>query len=223
MNPNVQRALFRFFRNCQSPVVAAVLLFLGGCGDMGYTPAPVLLPAHISRIAVRPFVNKTPFFGLEEKLRLRVEEEFIRDGRLPYVNVESEADGVVAGEIVRYIKEAISFDSNQVAEEFKLWVVINLRFIDRVNNVLLWEEPRMEQEYRYFVETKPGGITEEEAREILWDLFARDIVKRTIEGFGSVSGASERKISDAPSQPVQESPAPPVPSPAIRTAPPSPY
>lgn len=53
----------------------------------------------------------------------------------------------------------------------------------------------MEQSYRYFVETQPGGMTEDAAREQLWDLFARDIVKRTIEGFGSVSGASERKVS----------------------------
>ncbi|HRY30770.1 MAG TPA: LptE family protein, partial [Elusimicrobiota bacterium] len=174
----------------------AGLSLLIGCGEAGmYTPAPMLLPPHIRKIAVRPVANKTQFFGLEEKLRLRLEEEFIRDGRLPYVNNETEADGVVVGEIVRYIKEPISYDANHVVEEYKLWVIMNLQFIDRVNNVILWQEPRMDQEYRYFVETKPGGVTEDEARELLWELFSRDIVKRTIEGFGSVSGASQRKVS----------------------------
>lgn len=199
------------------------LAVLSGCGagESGvYQPKTLLLPPHIRFIAVRPFVNKTQFFGLEDKLLLRVSEEFIRDGRLPFVNDEGQADGVVAGEIVRYMKDPISFDENNVAAEYKLWVIINLRFIDRVNKQVLWEEPRMEQSYRYFVETKPGGITEEQARELLWDLFARDIVKRCIEGFGSVTGASERKVPDsAPTKPQQETPKDPAPF----EVPPSPY
>lgn len=199
-------------------------LFLGGCGEgSGYGgTTPMLLPPHIRKMAVRPFANKTQIFGLEDKLRLRVEEEFIRDGRLPYVNVEPDADGVVIGEIANYIKEPISYDANHVAQEYKLWVIMNLSFLDRVNNVILWTEPRLENEYRYFVETQPGGVTEEEARERLWDLFARDIVKRTIQGFGSVSGASERKVTDRPLAPPAESTATPK-APQERTAPPSPY
>src|SRR5688500_4179568 len=97
---------------------------LAACGETteGYKPSSVLLPVHIRRIAVRPIVNKTQYFGLEEKLRLRLEEEFIRDGRLPYVNKEEDADGVVVAEIVRYIREPISYDDNHVVQEYKLWV-----------------------------------------------------------------------------------------------------
>jgi hypothetical protein len=95
---------------------------------------------------------------------------------------------------------------------------MNVRFIDRKNAVTLWEEPRVEQEYRYFVETAPGGRTEEEARDALWDLFARDIVKRTIEGFGSVTGASARKV------PTETLPPKDATTPARpRVAPPAPY
>lgn len=211
-------------------------LLLAGCGETeGYKPSTMLLPSHIRRMAVRPIVNKTQYFGLEEKLRLRIEEEFIRDGRIPYVNNETEADGVVTSEIVRYIREPISYDDNHVVQEYKLWVILNLRFIDLAANTVLWEEPRMEQEYRYFVETQPGGVTEDEARELLWELFARDIVKRTIEGFGSVSGASEREVRENPipttdpAVPAVDTPAsggakqaPPANTPE-RTAPPSPY
>jgi hypothetical protein len=197
---------------------------LSGCGEGGaYKTNSIILPPHIGKIAVRPVVNRTQFFGLEEKLRLRVEEEFIRDGRIPYVNSEPQADGVVATEIVHYIKEPVTYDANHVEEEIRLWVVVDLKFIDRVNNVILWEEPRLDHEYRYFVETKPGGLTENEAREILWDLFARDIVKRTIEGFGSVSGASERKVPNKP-MPAVEGDVPPKPAVPHRVAPPpSPY
>ncbi|HOW27264.1 MAG TPA: LptE family protein [Elusimicrobiota bacterium] len=181
-----------------------VMTLLSGCGEDGYRPSAVILPNHIRNITLRPFTNRTQFFGLEEKLWLAVSREFIRDGRLPYVNDEKEADGIVIGEITRYIKEPISYDVNHVAEEYKIWILITLKFYDRANNVALWEEPNMEQIYRYFVETKPGGMTEEEAREIVWDLFARDIVKRTIDGFGTVMGASERRISSEKPKPAKK-------------------
>lgn len=193
---------------------------LAGCSEVtGYNaPLAVTLPPSIQKIGVRPFQNRTQFFGLEDKLRLRVEEEFIRDGRLPFVNQESQADGVVEGEIVNYIRQVATYDANNQPEEYRLWVIMNVRFIDRKNAVTLWEEPRVEQEYRYFVETAPGGRTEEEARDALWDLFARDIVKRTIEGFGSVTGASARKV------PTETLPAKDTSTPVRpRVAPPAPY
>ena len=197
-------------------VLCFLVPILSGCGEgSAYRPSAIILPTHIQKIAVRPFVNRTQFFGLEDKLRLRVEEEFIRDGRLPYVNTELQADGILEGQIVNYIKEPISYDSNHVEEELKLWVVMNIRFIDRGENKVVWEESRLEHEYRYFVETQPGGTTEDEARNRLWDLFARDIVRRTIDGFGSVSGASEKKISKEPLPPSKKAPP--------RVPPPSPY
>ncbi|MGQ0645362.1 MAG: LPS assembly lipoprotein LptE [Elusimicrobiota bacterium] len=206
--------IFRLIRRSVLWRLAPAAALLAGCGESVYAPKPSLLPAHIRSATLRPFVNKTQYFGLEDKLLLRVSDEFLRDGRLIIVNNESEADGVLAGEIVRYIREPIAFDSTGAEEEIKLWVIIDLKFIDRVNRILLWEEPRLSHEYRYFVETRPGGETEEEARQRLWDLFARDIVRRTVEGFGSVSGASERKISNqpppkpAPARPVQPPPSP---------------
>jgi hypothetical protein len=194
-----------------------------GCGEgVPYAGPAVILPSHIRKIAIRPIVNKTQFYGLEEKLKLRLEEEFIRDGRLPYVSNEAEADGYVVGEIINYIKEPISFDSNHVVEEYKLWILMDIKFVDRTTNAMLWEEPRLGEEYRYFVETKPGGATEDQAREYLWDLFSRDIVKRTVDGFGSVSGASDRKAPDKTLPDAQPDNAPAA-RPRPRTPPPSPY
>ncbi len=206
---------------------AALACLLSACSEVsGYRgPSTITIPPNVQKIGVRPFRNRTQFFGLEDKLRLRVEEEFIRDGRLPFVNREAEADGVVDGEIVNYIRQVVTYDANNQPQEFRLWVIMNVRFIQRADNVLLWEEPRLEQEYRYFVETSPGGRTEEEAREVIWDFFARDIVKRTIEGFGSVSSASEKKVptetlpSNDATPTIKPQTAPPTP----QVAPPLPY
>lgn len=209
----------------RASAVLAAALVLAGCGGPGeyYAgPAPSVLPAHIKKIAVRPVVRRidTPghnIVGWEDQLRLRIQDEFIRDGRFGLVNDEADADGVIYSEITRLLFQPLAYDANNVVQEVKLWVVIDIGFLDRRANKVLWEEPRLEQEYLYFVSPQPGGLTDEEARDQLWDRFARDIVKRTVEGFGSVTGASERKISDpAPAKPA-------APDGPPREAPPSPY
>lgn len=171
----------------------AAVLF-AGC-SAPYTPAPQIMPQHIKKIFVRPFVNSTTQYGLEEKLTLAVIDEFVKDGRFAVVNNEADADGVLAGTISRYILQPLTYDANMVVEQYKLWVLVDVSFVDRVQNVTLWSEPNMEGMQIYYDATRPGGRTEEEVRETIWDNLSRDIVKRTIEGFGSVSGASEKKVS----------------------------
>ena len=169
------------------------ILCLFGCASP-YKPAPQILPTYIKKIAVRPFVNNTPQYGLEDKLTLKLIDEFVRDGRLVLVNNENEADGVVIGEIKRYILQPLTYDANMVANQYKLWVIFNIYFVDKKNNVTLWEEPNLEGIQIFYDPSQVGGKTENEVREIIWENISRDIVKMTIEGFGSVSGASDKKV-----------------------------
>lgn len=181
--------------------------------DIAYRPAPQILPANIKRIALRLVVNKTQQFGLEDKLTLRIRDEFLRDGRYPIVP-EDNADGVVAVTITRYVLVPIQYDTNLIPKAYKLRILIDLQFIDRSTNTMLFEEPNMEGIETYSAPTFPGGLTEEQAREAIWDTLSRDIVTRVVEGFGSVTGTSQRRISgDAPSTPppvVPNAPLPPV-------------
>ncbi|MFH1259356.1 MAG: LptE family protein [Elusimicrobiota bacterium] len=181
------------FKSVKRVIVVVLGLAFAGCGE--YTPQPQFLPQHVRAISVKNFTNRTVNFGLEEKLSLTIINQFIQDGRVQVAN-EGNADGMLSGEINRYILEPLSYDANHVVEEYKLWVLVNVTFTDLSNNQALWTEQNMEAETRFFVVSKPGVIvqTEQEARETVWDYLARDIVKRTIEGFGSVTGASERKV-----------------------------
>lgn len=160
---------------------------------------PKLLPQNIKKIAVPTFVNNTVQYGLEEKLTLQVRQEFLRNGRLELVD-DKTADGKLVGEIGRYILEPLTYDINHVVEEYKLWILINLKFYEKDAGTgtwkesPLWEEKNLEGMYRFFAATKPGGSTEEDARNIIWDRLARDIVIRTVKGFGTVSGTSEQKV-----------------------------
>lgn len=200
-----------------------LVVALVGCAGMDEfrEPANVILPTNMQKIGLRTFKNRTQFFGLEDRFRLYLEQELIRDGRMAFEGVEEKADGLLEGEIVNYIKQVVTYDSNNQALEYRLWVIVNVHFFDRRENKILWEEPRLEQSFRYFVETEPGGMTEEDARERVWDFFSRDIVKRTIEGFGSVTGASAKKVPESTLPPADEGLPSTPPNP--RVAPPPPY
>ncbi|MDR2426960.1 MAG: LPS assembly lipoprotein LptE [Endomicrobium sp.] len=175
---------------------AVFALFLMSCAGV-YDPAPQILPEHIKKVYVKPITNNTNQYGLEAKFTNAVVDEILRDGRLSLVNSPTEADGVIAGTIKKYILQPLTYDANMVTEQYKLWIIVSVSLVDRENNVTLWTEPNLEGIQIYLDATKGSigeGMTEEEAREIIWEKLSRDIVKRTIKGFGSVTSTSEKKV-----------------------------
>ncbi|HVE14312.1 MAG TPA: LPS assembly lipoprotein LptE [Elusimicrobiota bacterium] len=184
-----------------------------GCAseDMNYQPAHQILPAHIKAIAVRPVVNKTQQFGLEDKLTLRIRDEFLRNGQYR-VTPEDQADGVVVMTLKRYLLTPTQYDTVLTPTAYKLLVTGDLQFIDKTTNTVLWTEPNMQGVQTFTASTLSGGITEEQARELIWDVLARDIATRTIQGFGTASGVSQRLVPEPP-QSQQTGPGGPPPTP----------
>ena len=179
--------------------LAAAALGLAACSgpDIIYKPAEQKLPIYIKRIAVRPFANKTQQFGLEEKITLKVIDEFLKNGEY-LVSPENAAQGVIVGEIIHYILTPIQYDVNLVPTVYKLNVIAGLRLLDREQNRYPWEEPALQVTKMYSAANLPGGLTEEQAREALWEILAKDVVLRTVSGFGSVSSASQKKLPGIP-------------------------
>ena len=186
--------------NTMRPLFLALIALAAACGtDVAYKPTAQLLPQHVQRLALRTVVNKTQQFGLEDKLSLRVRDEFLRDGRYPLVP-EPESQGIVWITVSRYILTAVQYDATQAATAFKLRIIVDLQFIDKSTNQILWEEKNLEGTLSYPAQNLRGGMSEEQAREQIWDVLARSIVKRVVYGFGSITGTSQRRIAgDAPS------------------------
>lgn len=202
---------------------AALLLLaaaLAACGgpDVAYTPTPQLLPSNIQKLSIRPIVNKTQQFGLEDKLALAVRDEFLRNARYPLVP-ESESDGIVWITITRYLLTPIQYDATLAPTTYKLRVLIDVQMVDRDTNQALWEERNLEGSLTYPAAILAGGLTEEQAREQIWTVLAPMVVRRVVSGFGAVTGTSRRRISgDAPSTAPAAKPEEPL-KPAI----PAPY
>ena len=187
-------------------IILSAALAMAGCSssDILYRPAEQKMPQHIKRIAVRPFVNKTQQFGLEEKLNLKIIDEFLKNGEYS-VSPENLAEGVITGEISHYILTPIQYDVNLVPTVYKLNVVTVVRLLDKEYNRYIWEEPAFQVTKIYSASTLPGGLSEEQAREALWEILSKDIVRRTVEGFGSVTSVSKKGIPDAANSTIDKS------------------
>lgn len=179
------------------------LLLLCACAAIDeqvyYKPNAQILPQHIKKIHVRPFINRTEVFALEDRLTISVVDEFLNNGLYSIVN-EGQADGVLAGEIMRYILLPVQYDTQLVPTIYRMEVLLNLRFIDKTTNETIWQEPGLVQVYTYSASTLPGGMSEEQAREKLWQNFAKMIVKRTIDGFGSVQTQTRQTMQINPNE-----------------------
>lgn len=176
--------------------VIAPLVF-SGCGGgvrSEYVQSVMVLPPHIKTIAIAPFENETSKQISGNKLWLAVRDKFTRDGRISYVDDIDKADAIVQGTIKHFHETALRRDTNFIPREYQLWIIMDVKLLDRKENAYLWEEPLLEQKYTYQIETEPGGKTQEEAREEMWARYSSDIVKRTLDGFGSVTSVSPRAV-----------------------------
>jgi hypothetical protein len=197
---------------------AAALSACGGGPDVAYRPTPQILPSNIQKLSIRPIVNKTQQFGLEDKLALAVRDQFLADARYP-LTPENESNGIVWITITRYILTPLQYDATLAPTSYKLRVLIDVQLVDRSTNQALWEEKNIDASLTYANATLVNGLTEEQAREQIWAILAPQIVHRVIDGFGSVTGTTERRITgDAPSTAPAAQPEKPI-TPAV----PAPY
>lgn len=174
-------------------VFTGIIVLACSPSEIRYEPAIQKLPQHIKKIYVKPFENKTQYLVPSEKITLQVIDEFLKNGEYAVVP-EPESQGVVIGEIIHYILTPVQYNANLVPTVYKLNVIVSVKFLDKNNNQYLWEEPALQSTKLYSAPTLPGGMTEEQARESLWEVLAKDIVKRTVEGFGSATSTSQKKI-----------------------------
>ena len=118
------------------PAVALALAILaGGCG---YTLGGNL-PPHVKTVAVPVFKNLTQEPAIEGVITSAVVTAFSNSGRLRVVPVAG-ADSILEGEVVAYTVDSIGYDTGINAQQFRLWVTLNVQFRDLRTNTMLWQQ-----------------------------------------------------------------------------------
>ncbi len=175
-------------------------LCLVACGSEGsfYRPQAQIMPQHIRKVAIRPILNKTEIFAMEDKLYLQLYDEFLKNGTYQIVSEDNGAEGVIMTTITRYLNVPIQYDSQLIPMVYKMDVWLDIVLIDKTTNEPVWREPAFVGTQTYSSSTLPGGMTEQQAREMVWQKLSKDIVKRTVDGFGSVMSEDKRKVMQNP-------------------------
>lgn len=184
-------------------LLAGVFYLVTACGDM---PTKKAIPDNIQKLYVPIFENKTGQPNVENLLTKKVVQNFIVDGRLQ-VAAKENADAVLIGTIQRYDRIVLTRDANQVPQQYKLQVVVDLDFKDLKTGEQLWStkaefsltpgvEGRQEdfdstnlrslREFtNYYVFNVAGVPPEDESvalDRVLEQMGAR-VVRRTLDGF----------------------------------------
>ena len=173
---------------------------LAACASEGavYTPQVQIMPQHIKKVAVRPILNRTEVFALEDKFYNELYDEFLRNGSYQIVSENSGAEGVVVTTITRYLNVPIQYDSQLIPTVYRMDSWLDVVFMDKTTNTPVWREPAFLGTQIYAASTMPGGMTEVQARDIVFQKLSKDIVKRTVDGFGSVMSENKKKVMNNP-------------------------
>jgi len=164
------------------------------------------LPSVDTKVYIPDFENKTNEPDLDTALTQKVIQNFLIDGRLR-VATPDQADMVLKGTIDRYDRLVMTRDQNQVPQQFKLQVVVDLTLMEVKTKKQMWTthtivsltpgETLSGQEFdstnttslreftTYYVLNVAGVPPEDQptAQGRLLDQMASHVVRRTIDGF----------------------------------------
>lgn len=154
--------------------------FMAGCAS--YIPQPNLAP-DVKTISVPVFINKTDKYGLEQYVTQKTIDEFLADGRVTILD-EYQSDAVIKCAITKYAQTPILFDNNQVPQQYRLRIYVNITFFDNKQQRELWLTKDMWEETTYYVVNNLGMPAEDEerARQRVLDQLSSKIMRRVIYG-----------------------------------------
>ncbi len=186
------RAFYAF--NRWAVAACALIVLSVGPSGCGYSTRPGIA-SHLRTIYISPFVNKIdltrlptnnerfPIYrhAMETDLTNAVIDRYQFTGLLRPTKPDK-ANCRLDGELIEFRRDALRYDASQQVEEWRLNVVVNLKFTDLTTNAILWEEAAFTGDTTYFA---TGANAESEASALnraITDL-ARRIVERSVESW----------------------------------------
>jgi len=130
------------------------LIILAGCGVYTFNPRG---QATISSIAIEPFKNNTPEFGLADRLTEIIIDAFIADGNIKVVPAAG-ASMLLIGTLTNYQRVVEQFDENDQVQQYKIVMDFEIILRDSQDDTDIWKQNmRQEGVYDALDETEEDG------------------------------------------------------------------
>jgi hypothetical protein len=155
-----------------------------GC-SCAYTTSTAQLPSHLRTVAVPVFENSTAEYNLEQDVTAAVIGRFVQDNHLKVVD-ERTADCVVRGKIIEYRNSVFGIQtSNDIAQEYRVTIGIEIVFKDLVKNREVWNDKALVKTANYYVQDVPGHPAQSEidGRKTAIAKLADEIFSRSVESW----------------------------------------
>jgi Lipopolysaccharide-assembly len=169
----------------RTPSLMLLVLSLGlGAGSCAYTTNTAAIPPHLKTIAIPVFENGTNQYTLEQDVTDAVIQRFVNDNHLRIVD-ERSADCVLKGRITDYKNSVFGISTTNLAQEYRVTIVVSVTFKDLVKNRELWSDAALIKYSNYYVQDVPGQTahTELDGRKAAIDKIADEILTRSVQGW----------------------------------------
>jgi hypothetical protein len=166
--------------------ILILLTLLSSCG-YGFTPAGGVVPKGAGTLAIPVFLNNTREPYADVEVTKAAVDEFIADGRLKVVSLES-ADLVLRGTVIKFEMIPQSYTADSYVQQYQVRIVVDARLEEVKSRQVLWQENGLSS---VFVSSYPvaiGDITITKiAKEAALKKASKDVAwtirSRVLEGF----------------------------------------
>lgn len=165
------------FRAPYISVLALVAMLLSSCAYYSFSPGSA---SHIKTIAIPLFEDRTAEFGIREQMTEALVQEFTRDNTLRIVERDA-ADSILEGVIVSVTDRAGPYDKQEMVQELKVYITVDVRYFDVKKNQEVWKD-RLTQWGAYDPNAGGTAARQEGVSEAIRKLVT-EILNRTVAGW----------------------------------------
>ena len=169
----------------RSPLVALVAAcILMGCG-YSLVGRGTNLPESVRSVHLQPLENLTARSQVEQILARAIANELVTRQRFTLASEAAQADAELAGAVVGFAVNPVTFDSEGRATEYEIAITARMSFRQLDPEKVLWANDRYLFKDSYTVEASEASFFDREtvAIEQVAQKFAQTIVTDLLEGF----------------------------------------
>ena len=171
----------KFFRSIL--YIPVIILFFAGCSGYHLSGYGSALPSYIRSIAIPVLKNSSSEPNIQKDATDAIRRAFISDGRLQVVNTRR-AELLMRGTLTDYQLRAVSFNSEDSAEEYIVRLGIHVEAYDRVKKKIIFKQKFTTQwDYRSSSVVADSESSRHAALKGAYEDLAERLVSITIEQF----------------------------------------